>query len=66
MKNGNCGGTLTDKMEEDLIIQVGDRITKLKVKRKVMRSGSGAHIILPKLMLDKVVCITFDEVKGCT
>jgi len=45
---------------EDLIIRVGKEITKFKVYKKVMVSGNGGIIIMPKDLVGKVVYVEYE------
>ena len=48
-------------MNKDLIIKVDGKITKYKVYKKVVKSGNGGGVSLPKELVGKIVYIEYQE-----
>ena len=46
---------------EDLIIKVNDKIIKATLYKKVLKIGTGAHIVLPLALLGKTVMIEYKK-----
>ena len=44
---------------EDLTIKIDDKITKLRIYKKVVKSGNGAMVYVPKDIIGKIVKIEF-------
>ena len=44
---------------EDLTIKIDDKITKLRIYKKVVKFGNGAIVYIPKDLIGKLVKIEF-------
>lgn len=45
--------------DKDFVIKVNGKITKFKSHRKVIKSGNGGAVTLPKELVGKVVYVEF-------
>ena len=48
---------------DDLIITQNDKITRYRVKKKVIATGTGAHVLLPKELIGQTVKVELEAGK---
>jgi len=50
-----------DNKDKNLIIKIGNKISKYKCYKKVMSSGGGGAISVPKSLVGKIVYVEYTD-----